>query len=682
MMKRFIILIALFLNFFIAFAQNSNQDIQIIKKHLYDISLYYSDYSSKKIQSYIQDMNIRTGYFKDLDYRNQTRSDWHPGIHWRRLSAMSAAYQHPGGKLYHNIQLRQAIISGVHGWMNNPLKSVNGWWNLIGVPTEMVRVYTLMEQEIDPKIIDASIVYINKAVKPQYYDYYGPATGQNLLWETLNHIYSSVFANDTCGLKRASQYSASVMQVSDKEGIQKDFSFYQHGAQSYSFGYGKAFSLTAAQIIYALHGTQYEIPVENIKVLSKYILNGQQWCTYRQMLEYTSMGREISRPGESVSSIIASAKLMSEADPSRKNEYLDFIRQLNGETRHSKLSGTVYFPRINLFVQQGKNYFFSVKGASNKIASTECGNGENIKGYYLGLGTQFIALSGKEYKDIFPLWNWKQIPGCIAVQDTATLKTYNWTKGAMGEKTFVCGLSSGGEGIFAYDYSKDSICAKRSWFVFDDKILMLSSGIRYNEKKNDVYCTINQCLQHTPVYVNHDALLKDSIHGHFCEIWQDSIGYYFPFNSNLEVSGKTRFGSWRDINITKSPQRLSAKVFTLSQNWGKEQRNGTSACFILPRASFKDNLKSKCSNIEILINTEKMQVVRNKKNHNIYMAVYDSLMTYQIPDVRYVLKMRTPLVCVIKQTASQVVIKTANESEQHMYCINKNSRTDRYIYLK
>lgn len=654
-------------------AQNLGQDIRTVKVHLRELALSFSDHQDTELEKIVASMDLKTGLFNDLDYKNQTPSEWQPGEHWRRLSSMAISYQSKASNYFQDKILLRAIIRGVESWTQHSFRAMNEWWNLIGVPSEMGLVFILMEQELGQELIFKNIPAMNLAVCPDKYNYHGPATGQNLLWETLNHIYSSVLTKDAEGIRRASNASAAEMIVTEKEGIQPDFSFHQHGAQSYAFGYGKAFSLTAAQIIYALNGTSFAIPQKNINIISRYILDGQQWCSYKQMLEYTAMGREIARPEGKTGSIVKASLLMAQTDLDRKKEYLDFVSQLRGEIRQNLLLGVKYFPRVDLLAQQGDGFFFSVKGASNRIVCTETGNNENLKGYHLGNGTMFIARSGDEYENIFPLWNWKRIPGCISEQNDAPLPQYDWTKGAQGTTSFVYGMSDGDNGLFTYDYSRDGIVAKRSWFCLNNRIVMLSSGITF-DKYDEVYFSLNQCYRNTPVYVDGKPIAKDSLCSRIQSVWHDSIGYYFPEPEQVVVTDKEQSGSWKDINQSQSPKIYAAKVFTLSCNWGRKRQNSSSACIIVPNVSCDRSWTRECRDIEIRRNTHDMQEVYDKKNQTTYLVIFNSL-SYQILGTQCELRSSTPVMCVIKRNGKEVIVTSCNEKGEVVRRFDGNQKT-------
>ncbi len=61
----------------------------------------------------------------------------------------------------------------------------------------------------------------------------------------------------------------------------------------------------------------------------------------------------------------------------------------------------------------------SIKMASDRIIGAEMMNGDNMKGYYMADGATYIYKDGKEYLDIFPLWELAQIAGSDGFEDDA-----------------------------------------------------------------------------------------------------------------------------------------------------------------------------------------------------------------------------------------------------------------------
>lgn len=618
--------IVIFVNIaFSVLANNNSNELGIIKKNLIDITLNYTDYPASTIADFLPYFNLEKGFFNDLNYKDDTKSLWQPGLHWKRLTEMAVQYRTKTSLFYDDPALKEKIIKGIDYWLENHTRPKNAWWELIGVPNEMVRVFILLEDEIGADRIQRALPLINRAVLPNMYIFFGrKATGQNMLWETFIHINSSVLAGDTAGLHRAYNASADELIVTKLEGIQPDNSFHQHGAQSYAFGYGKVFSLSAAQILFSAKGTGYVLPQQKADLISSYLLDGQQWCSHGKMLEYTAMGREISRPENKIRGVIMAAQLMSKIDSKRINEFTDFIAQLKGEKRSKDLSGNKYFPYIDFMVQHGTGFMFTVKAASKDIVSTEMGNSENLKGYHLGHGTQFIVRRGDEYEGIFPVWDWERIPGSLCEQTGLKLPTYVWSKGAQGNSSFVLGASNSRNGCFTYSYDRDSVKAHRSWFCFDKEVVILVSGL-HNRTENAVFQSVNQSFLHGEVLLNTKKMREESTSlENIQTVWHDSTTYIFPkCDYNILVSRKKQSGSWSEINEPRSTEKINKDVFSLSIDLGKSNQNTSFSYVIVPNTGVDDiNSLKKMRNIKILENSGERQLVWDKDLDCLQAVIY------------------------------------------------------------
>jgi len=72
-------------------------------------------------------------------------------------------------------------------------------------------------------------------------------------------------------------------------------STHQHGEQLYTGGYGLVYATTSAGF-YAW-GTRFEIPADRRALFSSYLLDGEQWLVRGDVIDYSTVGREITRQG-------------------------------------------------------------------------------------------------------------------------------------------------------------------------------------------------------------------------------------------------------------------------------------------------------------------------------------------------------------------------------------------------
>lgn len=323
-----------YLVFFISYFTLSAQaqvisDVDKVKAKLYQLSLSRSLVVEMEVDCTIDQMIDRIdamGKWNDIDYNDKTASKWKPAIHLKRLYDMAVNYCDSNSKYYGDKKLRDIILSGIQFWVAKPPQASNYWWNAIGAANLLGGISTLMEKDMDITLIKSAVEVIKVAVKPTHYEYFGKATGQNTLWIGYAHLFASCLMNDIDEIKRVFSTVANEIVISKKEGIQPDYSFYQHGKQNYAWGYGKGFANTAVQYLYLSDKTAYQLPAEKIEIVSRYLLDGQQWMSRYDLLEYTAMGREISRPFIDRTPILTSLQRMIEIDPNRSTEYQEFLQ--------------------------------------------------------------------------------------------------------------------------------------------------------------------------------------------------------------------------------------------------------------------------------------------------------------------------------------------------------------------
>ena len=78
-------------------------------------------------------------------------------------------------------------------------------------------------------------------------------------------------------------------------------------------------------------------------------------------------------------------------------------------------------------------------------------------------GANYLYLTGDEYRNIFPVWDWTKIPGTTAIQDTLYTGEQN-TIAARGTTVFDGGVSDGKYGLGAMDLARGKLVAKNAWF--------------------------------------------------------------------------------------------------------------------------------------------------------------------------------------------------------------------------
>ncbi len=563
------------------------------------------------------------GCFIDIDYARRDRTNWMPLIHVDRLYDFVFAYTHPKNSYYQNEDLYHKIVKGLEYWHHRNPHCNNWWYNQIAEPQKLGIL--LIQMRVGKRQIPE--VLETKVLQRMRKDGGHPArwTGANRTDIALHWIYRACLQKNDVDLKTAVENVYSPLSYTVKEGFQHDNSYFQHGVQLYIGGYGDEILKGVTQVALYTKGTKYALDDERIQFLRHFMCGTYYQVIRGQYMLFDVLGRGVSRNnGTQKSHAALFAKRMLELDPAHIDEYNAIIARLEGKKSANygiKPLHTHYF-RGDYALHVRPHYTFDVRMVSNRTMRCEYGNGENLKTYFMSDGCTNIVTEGDEYARIFPVWNWNRIPGVTAPQlDTIPRTVIDWQ--TKGTSVFAGGVSDSLYGVSVYSYldtyADINTAAKKSWFFFDDEIICLGAGI--NSTAGVPVCTtINQCLLSKKEVIlsqsKKQSMVKEGDFVYDSPEWvlHNGIGYVFPAGGNLFLSKKIQTGSWYSINHTESKNEQQQEVFTLGFNHGCNPRNATYAYIVVPgiHSARKMNNYRK-SPVEILANTDSMQIVRHTK---------------------------------------------------------------------
>ncbi len=259
------------------------------------------------------------------------------------------------------------------------------------------------------------------------------------------------------------------------------------------------------------------------------------------------------------------------------------------------------------------SWFASVKMLSDRMTNAELVNDEGKKSHHLSEGAMFIYRTGDEYADIFPVWDWRKIPGTTAEQ--FALSPDHKEIHFKGETSYAGGVSDGTYGMACMDLKRRALTAHKAWFFFDDEIACLGSDINC-QSDNPVVTTVNQCLFRGQVNQGFNPAHRWVHH--------DGIGYIFPRypdpdNRNplappprVVVLARGQSGSWSDI-APGPGGRVTERVFTLAIDHGTHPANAAYAYIVLPDVAADEVARrSERLDIDILANTPELQAVYHR----------------------------------------------------------------------
>ena len=559
------------------------------------------------------------GAWDDIPYEAKDRMLWPPIEHLDRLAALASAFASDGYPADKRAALEQAFTRGFDFWTETDPKSSNWWYNEIGAPQSLYRTMLLAEPLLTDGRVEKGCALLARAKLGM--------TGQNLVWLAENVIGRACLQRDAALMAEAFKRIEAEIVVTEGEGIQPDFSFHQHGAQLYSGGYGNGFAGAGPRFALLAQGTPFAFAPEKIRIMENYLLDGQQWMIRGRQFDYSACGREPTRPDSGkVGAYAANAQTLLALDAATRRAELErfAVRIQNPAT---PLTGHRHFWRADYTTHHTPAWMVSVRMTSTRLLQTEEVNSENMIGEHLSDGVMYLYPTGDEYRNIFPVWDWKRLPGITVEHDRPHKKVDNRRRGA---RAFAGGVTDGTDGVSAMDFERDGLTARKAWFFIGDAVVCLGTGITSTNAYR-VLTSINQCLAQGAVTIKRadggTAVLTapEKIESP-AWVHHGGIGYVFlDADTSIGVGASSQTGNWKRISTPQSPDPVSMDVFSLWINHGKQPQNASYAYVATPQqdATTLDAFAQTLP-VRVLANTPQTQAIATTDNNTLQIAFYEA----------------------------------------------------------
>jgi chondroitin AC lyase len=579
------------------------------------IKLALNETAPGKVDSLAKNIQA-DGSWNDINYKDGVHVQW--TWHSQRLKQMAIAFNSPQHKRYHDANLLKAIVKGFDFIYNKKYISWNWYDTDIAAPSNYMVALILLKNKIPDDQLLKYATYLKDATDNKAHQ------GQNRISVSIITVYKGCIENNYALIAGGFTSIASTLVVESKqgaEGIKVDDSFHQHRPQLYSGGYGMAFVKSIARLMALTANTTFAavFSPEKRRLFSGLMLNGHQLFGYRNTIDFGTIGRGISRPNSMNNVDNGTLSTMMAVDPAHAADYKAWRDHLNSGPYPSKYQGNKYFWKSDIMTHHGADYYLSAKVISTRTAGTEMLNGENAKGFNLPLGATNIATTGKEYYNIFPVWDWTKVPGTTSVNNESStlLSWYQY-----GSNVFSGGVSNGKNGLIAYEHSYNGVQAKKAYFFMDNAMLCLGAGINALGVQS-VQTTINQCFLNGDVTVNAGSIINkltgdSQAFADLKWIYHDGVGYIFPGKANITVRKAVQQGTWKSLNVTGSDTVVKLPVFSAWLNHGTGPTNQQYAYIVMPAKSL-ETFKAEAAIQKFVINqnTPDVQAVSYKNYYGI-----------------------------------------------------------------
>lgn len=538
--------------------------------------------------------------WKDLNYRDASRSGWQPSFHAERLMVMAKAYRDASGKYFGNPELGKAIHRAMGYWFAGNFRCRNWWYNQIGVPKMLGTAFLLMEPEMSADEKAKAIKYMENAKLGM--------TGQNSVWLAENVLVRALLLEDEQLFIEARNAILKELKVNERgEGIRPDWSFHQHGAMLQFGNYGLAFANTMAYWARMFQGTRFALTGEQLVTLRNYLLEGMQWIVWRRNMDISSSARQLFRWGLEGKALSygKSIRNMEVADPSYGEVYRElYATHVLDDGKLNRCVGFRYYPFSDFAVLRTPEWYTTLKMSSNRVIGSEVVNSENLSGLYLGDGALYVYGRGDEYRDIFPVWDWTKIPGVTCYDDAGIIeadKAYHHRN----HSDFVGGVSDGQTGISALKLNKKDVTGNKSYFFTGKSVVCIGSGIK-GKNPGTVTTAVAQSLKRGNV-------LQAGKNGDQA-YYHDGVAYVFSQGGTVKMTDCIQTGNWQKVAMLYEPAEVRKEVFRLWLDHGNQVNNSDYYYEVIPGVTEKDWQKAvKNSDVKVLAQNENVHAITDGK---------------------------------------------------------------------
>ncbi|WP_164821533.1 polysaccharide lyase family 8 super-sandwich domain-containing protein [Paenibacillus koleovorans] len=623
-----------------------------------------------RAQTYWDSLNTATGRTYLWSNLQSVTLSSHITSAYGRLRAMALAYQTKGSSLENDAALAADIVSALD-WMyanrySESTTRYNNWWDWeIGAPLALNDTVVLMYDQLNNTQIANYMKAVNQfSPDPTKLQGNTNATGANRVWKATVVGTRGILIKDSAKIAAARDALTDVFSYSTSgDGFYTDGSFIQHKYFPYTGGYGKDLLSDMASLMYLLDGSTWAVTHVNQQNVFKWVYDSYEPLIYKGAMMDMTRGRVISWGSSSDHKagheVMASIVLLSQFAPTTDalaykqmfkawmeseagsgiNFYADVplrsielgksIMNDSGITSRSELVMTKIFPAMTQAVHLQPGFGFAVSMHSNKIKNFESINQENLKGWHTSDGMTYLynddleQFGGNFWATVDPY----RLPGTTVQSNTSVVSGFS-------DKNAVGGVSMGSYGTaqMALHPSNSTLSALKSWFMFDNEIVALGSGVTSTGGKavetiienrkltsagDNVFKVNDETAESTSLALGTQTYAGTNWMNLEGNVPGSEIGYYFPDAPTIKTIRESRTGTWNAINTNNgSTDPKTNSYLTLWLEHGTNPTNSNYAYVLLPnKTSTQTSSYAANPDVEILANTTSVQAVREKQLH-------------------------------------------------------------------
>ncbi|MEV0353310.1 polysaccharide lyase 8 family protein [Nonomuraea sp. NPDC050680] len=471
-------------------------------------------------------------------------------------------------------------------------------------------------------------------------------TGANRAGKATAVAMRGLLTHDARLVKRARNAVSDLLRPTKGpgDGFYRDGSFIQHDVFPYNGSYGVDYLESVAKLIAMLARSPWEITgIGNVydivdRSFAPFIFDGLMMDCVR--------GRQISVQGHrdhhSGEKAVESILTLLEAAPERyaqrwrplvkgwiaRNQAaptLPPLASISGAKAlledlsvpvGPRMTGTYVFADMDRVVHRRPTWAYAIAMSSERIGAAEAMNQENLHGWYTGDGMTYLYTADLTHwnDDLWPTIDPHRLPGTTV--DTRRRADLSHGKRRLPPTPWAGGVALDGEyGVAAMKLIADgsSLRAKKAWFLLDDAVIALGTGIAASDGRH-----IETIVENRNTHDWHPPLTQGDGWVHLSGV----AGYALLDGADAKVIRDQRTGRWRDIDkgaTTGGDNTPVAKHYTtILIDHGVDPRKARYAYAVLPEASIAQTAAYR-QRIKVLANSGAVQAIARD---NVLAAVF------------------------------------------------------------
>ncbi|SGT66422.1 hyaluronate lyase [Staphylococcus aureus] len=466
----------------------------------------------------------------------------------------------------------------------------------------------------------------------------------------------------------------------ERNGFYKDGSYIDHQDVPYTGAYGVVLLEGISQMMPMIKATPFKDSNQNDTTLKSWIDDGFMPLIYKSEMMDLSRGRAISRENETSHSASATVmksllRLSDAMDNSTKAKYKKIVKtsvksdssykqndylssysdidKMKALMEDSTLSTNDLTQQLKIYNDMDRvtyhnkdlDFALGLSMTSKNVARYESINNENLKGWHTGAGMSYLYNSDvKHYRDNF--WataDMKRLAGTTTL-DNEILKD---TDDKKSSKTFVGGTKFDDQHAsigMDFENQDKTLTAKKSYFILNDKIVFLGTGIKSTDSSKNPVTTIENRKSNGYTLYTDDKQTTASDNQETNSVFLEStnkpknnIGYHFLNKPKITVTKESHTGKWKEINKSQKSEDKKDEYYEVTQ---KHSNTDDKYGYVLYPGITKDNFKSKASQVTVVKQDDDFHVV--KDNESVWAGVNysDSAKTFEINGTKIEVKVK------------------------------------------